>query len=280
MTTPAPSTPAPTDYRSEALLCAINTCFTGIGDLLARHPRAAQLRAPAETKSARPLGGHVLADLLWNELLEQERAALGKRAVAFFETDRGNACQFFQRRRRLAAWDRYRVIERRLPAPWPRLLELPPPAARELVINLGLELIARSLGGMSLHQVIHWLTPFGGDLAGKVIERSQNLRKSAPVPPTVANRWRDAASTTARHVTGDQIPAALGRGLLAALFRQLSPQDRQAATGLSRSSLPDQLTDDALFEPITPPELALAESITRELLGKPPSTPSPARGSG
>ena len=45
-----------------------------------------------------------MADLLWDELVEEERAALGKRAVAFFEADRGTACQFWQRRRRLAAW--------------------------------------------------------------------------------------------------------------------------------------------------------------------------------
>jgi len=261
-----------TDYRSEALLCAVNTCWTGIGDLLARHPRGAQLRALADKKSSRPLGGHVMADLLWEELLEQERAALGKRAVAFFEADRGTACQFFQRRRRLSAWDRYRVIERRLPSPWPRLLELPPPAAREFVISLGLDMIARSLGGMNLHEVIQWLSPLGGQVAGKVVERSQNLRKTAPVPPSVAGRWRDACTGAARHVTGEQIPAALGRGLLGAMFRQLSAQDREAAAGLSRSSLPDQLADDALFEPITPPELVLAETITRDLLGKAPAS--------
>src|SRR5262249_34324535 len=158
MNSPRPNNPPSLpDYRSEALLCAVQTCWTGIGDLLARHPRSAELRALADKKSSRPLGGNVMADLLWNELLEEERAALGKRAVAFFESDRGNACQFFQRRRRLSAWDRYRVIERRLPAPWPRLLELPPPAARDFVIKLGVDMIARSLGGMNLHEVIHWL---------------------------------------------------------------------------------------------------------------------------
>src|SRR3954451_3618356 len=95
----------PTDYRSGALLCAVHTCWTGIGDLLARHPRAAQLRAMSEKQSTRNLSGHAMADLLWDELVEEERAALGKRAVAFFEADRGTACQFWQRRRRLAAWD-------------------------------------------------------------------------------------------------------------------------------------------------------------------------------
>jgi hypothetical protein len=136
-------------------------------------------------------------------------------------------------------------------------------------------MIARSLGGMNLHEVIHWLGPLGGDVAGKVVEQSRNLRKTAPVPPSVAGRWRDACTSAARHVTGEHIPAALGRGLLAAMFRQLSPQDREAAAGLSRSSLPAQLADDALFEPITPPELALADALTRELLLKASPSASP-----
>ena len=65
------------------------------------------------------------------------------------------------------------------------------------------------------------------------------------------------------------------------MFRQLSPQDREAATGLSRSSLPDQLANDALFEPITPPELSLAETITpanySERLLLPPLPPGEGR---
>jgi hypothetical protein len=256
------------DYRSEALLCAVRTCSSAIHDLLARHPRAHWLRELAGERTGRPLAGHTLADLLWDELVDRERAALGKRAGVFFEAARGSASQFWHRRRRLAAWDRWRVIERRLPAPWPRLLELPPPAAKDLVTHIGIDMVARSIAGMSLHDVIHWLGPLGGDVAGKVVEQSRNSRRVTPLSPGVAARWRDVCAGAARHVSGDHIPAALGRGLLAAMFRQLPPADRVAAARLSRSSLPATLSEDSSFEPISPADLALGEAMTREALAK------------
>ena len=76
------------------------------------------------------------------------------------------------------------------------------------MINLGLDMIARSLGGMNLHEVVHWLSPLGGDVAGKVVEGSPNLSQNRPRPPKhrqpLARRLPDAA----RHITGEHIPAA------------------------------------------------------------------------
>jgi hypothetical protein len=140
-------------------------------------------------------------------------------------------------------------------------------------------MIARAIVGMNLHEVIHWLGPLGGEVAGEVVERSRDLKKGTPVGATIGARWRDACTGAARHVSGEQIPAALGRGLLGAMFRQLSPGDREAAAGLSRSSLPAQLGEDALFEPVSAAELAVGEAMTREELGRISSSgSSPGRG--
>ncbi|HEY8668238.1 MAG TPA: hypothetical protein VIM11_07085 [Tepidisphaeraceae bacterium] len=256
------------DYRSEGLLCAVRTCSSDIHDLLDRHPRAGALRDLITRQHLRPLAGLTLADLLWDDLVEHERALLGKRADVFFDAAQGTAAQFWQRRRRLAAWDRWRVIERRLPAPWPRLLELPPPAAQKLVMSVGIDMVARSIAGMSLHDVIHWLRPFGGDVAGQVVEQARNARRAAPLSPAVATRWREACAGAARHVTGVHIPQALGRGLLAAMFRKLPPAERMAAAQLSRSSLAASLSEDSSFEPISQADATLAETMIREALSK------------
>jgi hypothetical protein len=219
-----------------------------------------------------PLAGETMADLLWEELVEREQAALGKRAGVLFDAERGSASQYWQRRRRLSAWHRWKTIERRLPAPWPRLLELPPAAARDLVINLGIEMISRSISGMSLHELIHWLGPLGGDVAGRVVDQSRRAKPAPPLPPGVAQHWREACVTAARHVGGEHIPAALGRGLLATMFRKLTPEDRHAAAGMSRSGLAGMLADDSSLEPVSPAELVLAESMAREAIGKVSST--------
>src|SRR5882672_7704678 len=85
------------NYRAEGLICAVRTCSSAIHDLLALHPRANAIRELMQDKHVRPLSGLALADLLWAELVERERAALGKRAETFLETERGTAPQFWHR---------------------------------------------------------------------------------------------------------------------------------------------------------------------------------------
>src|SRR5438874_2110925 len=135
------------DFRTEALLTAVRTCATVVTDLLARHPRADELRQRADDEPP------PLAQLLWDELVAAE------------------------------------------------------------------------------------LTP-----------------------PAIAARWRDAYARSARSVQGTRIVSALGRSLLAAMFRRLTAEQRQTAARLSRSSLPAILADDEFLEPATPEELALGES--------------------
>src|SRR5690349_7972771 len=105
-----------TDYRTEALVCAISTCASVTADLLARHPKAVELKKHAADYEGKPLG-----KLLWQELVEEERACLGPRGAYYVDPAEGTACQYWQRRTRLAVWKQRRDAAGRLPAPWPKL---------------------------------------------------------------------------------------------------------------------------------------------------------------
>src|SRR2546423_590721 len=103
-----------TDYRTEALVCAISTCASVTADLLARHPKAAELKKHAADYEGKPLG-----KLLWQELVEEERACLGPKGAYYVDPAEGTACQYWQRRSRLAAWKQLRDAAGEAPAPCP-----------------------------------------------------------------------------------------------------------------------------------------------------------------
>jgi hypothetical protein len=247
------------DYRSEALVCAISTCASVTADLLARHPRSAELKRHAADYEGKPLG-----KLLWQELVEEERACLGPRGAYYVDPAEGTACQYWQRRARLGVWKQRRDAAGRLPAPWPKLLEMPAAAARQLCIAVGTEMVVRAYAKYPLQKLIPQLGPLGPDVAGQVIERLRKGTVSA-LPGGVTERWRDAYARMARDVAGERIVAGLGLSLLAVLFRRLPDEARAAAGASSRSKLPEALNADAFLEPPVPDELGLAQALVQAL---------------
>src|SRR5947209_8544270 len=137
-----------TDYRTEALLCAVRTCASVTSDLLARHPRAAELKHyAADRDDDRPLG-----KLLWQELVEEERTCLGPRGAYYVDPGEGTAARYWQRRARLAGWKQRRDAAARLPWPWPQVLEMPTSTARRLCAIMGIEMVTRAFAAMSLQK--------------------------------------------------------------------------------------------------------------------------------
>src|SRR2546423_5487527 len=149
------------DYRTEALLCAIRTCSSATTDLLARHPLGDVLRNRAADDQGRPL-----AKLLWEELVEQEKECLGSRGSYYVDPAEGRPVQYWQRRVRLTGWIQRREATASLPQPWPCLLDLPSPAARQLCVVIGTEMVTRASVGQPLQKVAARLGAPGSELAG------------------------------------------------------------------------------------------------------------------
>jgi hypothetical protein len=259
-----------TDYRIEALVCAARTCASVTADLLSRHPKAAALQqyvAAADEGESRSL-----SELLWLELVDEERACLGTLGSYYVDPAEGAGVQYWRRRIRLSGWKQRRAAAGKLAAPWPKILEMPSPAARQLCVAIGTEMVTRSYAGLPLAKVVAQLGPLGTDVAGQVIER---LRRGnvAAAPPAVAERWRDAYARVARDAEGERLVYGLGRSLLAALYRRLPQDGRRAAAGMSRSKLPEILEADEFLEPVAAEELILAQAIATALA---PRAESPA----
>jgi hypothetical protein len=248
------------DYRAEALLCAIRTCASGASDLLARHPLGDLLRNKSADGEGPPL-----AKLLWQELIDEEKGCLGARGSYYVDQAEGKPLQYWQRRVRLAGWVRRREATASLPQPWPCILDLPSPSARQLCVVIGTEMVTRACATQPLPKVAAKIGALGADLAGQIVER---LRRSKVSPPSeaIASRWMDAYQRMAREVAGDRIVSALGRSLLATLFRRLPPESQKAAIDVSRSKLTEMLATDMFLEPIGPEELALAQKLSQALL--------------
>jgi len=258
------------DFRAEGLLCAIRTCSTTVSDLLARHPRASLLRSKAAEEDAKE--NHAsLGELLWDELVTGERSHLG-RGESYLEPGRGTPAQFWLRRRRLDEWGRRRDMGGLLPPPWRRVLEMPAHEARDFCANVGIEMLVGASRGQPSQKLVPWLGPLGGDLAMRVIEQLR-LTAASPAPPDVAARWRDAYSRCSRHVQGPRIASALGRGLLAAMYRRLPQDQRETAARVSRSTLPTLLSEDEFLEPVAAEELTLGRELMARLLDESEAKP-------
>ncbi len=257
----SPSTASTRDYRSDALLCAIRTCSTATSDLLARHPQADKLRARASAEDS----SHPLAKLLWQELIDEEKACLGSRGSYYVDPAEGRPVQYWQRRQRLNGWVLRREATKSLPQPWPRILDLPSAGARELCVVIGTEMVTRACIGQPMSKIAPRLGPLGADVAGQVVERLGRGKLTA-FPAPIAARWMDAYQRMARQVAGDRIVSGLGRALLATLFRRLPEAQRKAAIAVSRSNLPGLMQSDTFLEPMPDEELALAQKLAQALL--------------
>lgn len=235
------------EFRIAALGCAIRTCSSVVGDLLAWHPEAEALRQRLAGQAGCSLG-----ELLWKELSAGERGRFPEDGLM---AARGSAVGYWQRRRRLGEWAQWQRTAATLPGYWVKLLEMPAAEARAWCVGLGTEMLLAALVGQSTAKMAAYLGPLGGERALSLIEQlRQNRDKSVSV--ATAARWRDAYARSARVLSGSRILSALGRSLLAGLYRQL-PADQQAiAAQTSRTSLPSLLEHDAFLEPMGEDELA------------------------
>jgi hypothetical protein len=255
-----------TDYRAATLTCALRTCASVTSDLLGLHPKAEALRKQmAADDDGGGECGRSLSRLLWQELFDEERACLGATGAYYVDTSEGTGPQYWQRRQRLCGWKQKRAATASLPAPWPKILEMPSAAARQLCVAIGTEMVTRAFAGQSFAKLVGALGPLGADVAGQVIERLRRATVSTP-PPAIAERWRDAYARMARNVNGERIVSGLGRGLLAALYRRLPQEGRAAAVAASRSKLPEVLAADEFLEPVGAEELAMAQAMAQALM--------------
>jgi hypothetical protein len=130
---------------------------------------------------------------------------------------------------------------------------------------IGTEMVTRACATQPLAKVAAKIGALGADLAGQVVERLRRSKVSPP-PEAIAARWMDAYQRMAREVAGDRIVSALGRSLLAALFRRLPEESRKAAIEVSRSKLTEMLATDMFLEPVGNDELALAQKLAQALM--------------
>ncbi|HEY7115702.1 MAG TPA: hypothetical protein VH475_03895 [Tepidisphaeraceae bacterium] len=248
----------PIDYRTRALLWAAGNCASVVRDLLAWHPDAARLRQRAADGDG---DGQSLAALLWQELADTERWALGASAgPQDLEPAGGTPTAYWLRRKRAARWRRWRAAADRLPRMWLKLLEMPAAAVRVVYMGVGLDMTVCGITGQSSEKLIRFLAPLGNDLACQAATR---LREPQywHVSDAVCQRWREACSRAMKLVSGEKVVSTLGRGLLAALYRRLPESDRREAAQLSRSSLPSLLEEDVFLEPVTADELKAGEQM-------------------
>jgi hypothetical protein len=146
---------------------------------------------------------------------------------------------------------------------------MPAAAARQACLEIGIDMVVHAFSGHPLQRVIGMLGPLGPELAGQVVDR---LGKKFPAPPpapaAVTQRWRDAYGRLARNVSGDRIASALGRSLLAALYRRLGDPLRAAARDLCRSNFADALESDQFLEPVAAEELAIGQTVASAALSR------------
>jgi len=254
----------PIDYRARALLWAVANCSRGVRDLMAWHPAAADVQERACDGEGHGDGGsgQSLAGLLWDELGQAERCALGGRGGAALEYAHGTAATYWLRRQRAAQWQCWHAAANRLPDYWLKLLKMPASGVRGVYTGVGMDMVVCGITGQPSERLIRWLAPLGNDLACRAAVR---LREPQfwEVGPAVCDRWREACARAMRLVSGEKVVSTLGRSLLAAIFRRLPERERRDASHLSRSSLPGLLEEDVFLEPVTAEELSVGEQMVR-----------------
>ncbi|MEZ0268070.1 MAG: hypothetical protein ACAI43_25380 [Phycisphaerae bacterium] len=266
MPPPLPTQDRPADYRTRALTWAVRACATGVGDVLQWHPGADEIRRRTREEDA----DESLADILWDELVTAEQGSRAEAAggpaglLADPGLERGAPASYWLRRRRVGQWELWRAAASRLPRVWIKLIEAPAPVIRSVQRAVGIEMIARATAGTSSRTLVKFLAPLENDLAGRVVTRiraagaatAESPDGPGPVSAEIAARWRDAYERAAKMLTGDRLASTLGRGLLAAMFRQLPEAERRDVARLSKSTLAPLLEHDEFLEPVSADEIA------------------------